>query len=216
MSTFTLSFWFRKVPGVIVQLPVLWFLLVAHVLFPEQVVAVVIIIGDSHVEGTTRVLVLVHRHLDVDRADLRVGDGGGCVFESFAHPLAMVLLCLAPLHLLHIGSSIHRHFAVMRATEDQVTHLPGKPFDDRMKSNLSHIVVLTFVIMKFVPGGPPLDYRYCFDGGSLLLRYSWLNPVLGWLFFKLKLPKRFAKYLSPTAVGCFGISSRPSVAEDGE
>jgi hypothetical protein len=67
---------------VIVQAPVLRILLVAHVLFPEQVVAMVVIIGDSHVDGTTRVLVPVHRHLYIDRMEFRVGDGG-CVFGSF-------------------------------------------------------------------------------------------------------------------------------------
>lgn len=94
-----------------------------------------VIIGDSHVEGTTRVHVVIHRHLDVDRADVRVGDGGGDVSGGFSHPLAMILLGLAPLDLLHKGSLIHGHFAVVRAAEDQVAHLPCEPFDNWMKSN---------------------------------------------------------------------------------
>jgi hypothetical protein len=98
-------------------------------------------------------------HLDVDRADIRVGDGGRGVFGSFAQPLALILLGLAPLHFLHEGGLIHRHFAVVGTTEDQVAHLPGKPFDDRMKSNLWHVVVLAFLMMKFFPRPPDLKRR---------------------------------------------------------
>ena len=58
-DTFPVSILFIDIPRVIVHVPVLRFLLVAHALFPEQVVAIVIIIGDGHVEGTTWVLVMI-------------------------------------------------------------------------------------------------------------------------------------------------------------
>ena len=56
--------------------PILRFFLIAHVLFPEQVVAMVVIIRDGHVEGTAWVPVVLYRHLYVARADIRVGEGG--------------------------------------------------------------------------------------------------------------------------------------------
>lgn len=75
-SAFTISFWFRKVPRVKTHVPVLRFLLVAHVLFPEQVVASVVIIGDGNIERTVLAHIVGLCHLYIDRTDLRVGDGG--------------------------------------------------------------------------------------------------------------------------------------------
>jgi hypothetical protein len=42
----------------------------------------------------------------------------------------------------------------VRATEDQVAHLPGEPFDDRVKSYSCHIVLLFGLMMFFarLPG----------------------------------------------------------------
>jgi len=131
-----------------VHVPVLWLLLVAHVFLPEKVIAMVNVVGHSHVEGTLGVPALLQRHLDVDWADVRVGDHSGAIFGGFAQSLALLLLRRAPLDPLHIGRLIHRHFAVVGAAEDQVAHLPGKPFDDRMKSYFFHIV-LAFGWMMF-------------------------------------------------------------------
>jgi hypothetical protein len=129
---------FLEVPRVMIHFPVLWFFLVAHVLFPEQVVAIVKIIGDGHVEGTTRVFVMVRRHLYVDRAEFRVGDGGRGVFGSFAHPLALILLRLAPLHTGHVGRRVGRYFPVVGAAKDQPADPACEPFDDGVKTNFCH------------------------------------------------------------------------------
>ena len=138
------------IPGVTVHSPVRGFLLVAHVLLPEQVVARVIIILDRHVERAARVHIVLYRHLDIDRADVRVGDGGGRIPGGFSHPPAMIILRRAPLDLIHVRSLVHRHFAVVGAAEDQLAHLSGKPFDEGMKSDLCHVVILAFLVMKFV------------------------------------------------------------------
>lgn len=130
---------FLEIPRVMKHVPVLRFLLTAHVLFPEQVVAMVIIIGDGHVEGTTWVLVMIHRHLHVDRTDIRIGDGGGGVFGSFSHPLALILLSLAPLHGGHVGRGVDRYFAIVGAPIDQLANAACEPFDDRVKTNFCHI-----------------------------------------------------------------------------
>jgi hypothetical protein len=184
---------FFDIPRVKSHVPVLWFLLIAHMLFPEQVVAMVVIIGDGHVEGATWILVMIHRHLDVDWTDIQVSDGGRGVFGGFSHPLAMILLGLAPLHPLHRGGSIHGHFAVVGATEDHVAHLPRKPFDDWVKSNFCH-VVLAFVILKFLSGphrssgtlrerqGMSRKVNWSQGKPVLVLYLPCTDPVLGWLF----------------------------------
>ena len=84
------------IPGVKTHVPVLRFLLITPVLLPEQVIARVRIILDSHIERTLRVHVIRNRRLDVDRAQVRIGDGGRGVSGSFSHPLVLVLLGLAP------------------------------------------------------------------------------------------------------------------------
>ena len=116
------------------------------------------IVGDSHIERTLRVPALLQRHLDVDRADVRVGDGGRGVPGGFSQPMAVILLGWAPLDPLHVGSLIHGHFAVVGAAEDQLAHLPCEPFDDWMKSYFCHIV-LSFGLMKFFARLPDLKGR---------------------------------------------------------
>ena len=141
----------------------------------------------------------------------------------------MVLLSLAPLDSLHIRGRIYGHFAVVGATEDQSAHLPSKPIDDRVKSYFCHVLVLAFVIMKFIPSPPRLNRRIVrlrgrYSDGSRCVRESCTCPVLtlylsctvlgvSGLLFKelLKFPSNVP---FPIVVGCFGNSSCQSVAED--
>ena len=71
-----------RLPGQIkmipVDLPVFRFLPVAHVLFPEQVVAGRRIVRDCRVIWTFGVPALLDGHLDVDRTQVGVGDGEQC------------------------------------------------------------------------------------------------------------------------------------------
>ena len=130
---------FREIPGVIFDIPVLWFLLIAHMLFPEQVIAGVTIIRNRHVEGTLWVFALVHRHLDVDRTQVRVGDGGRGIDPGFFHMLAMIFLRLAPLHPGHVRRDVDGYFPVVGTTEDQVADLASEPFEEGIKTNLCHV-----------------------------------------------------------------------------
>ena len=90
---------FREIPVIPLDVPDPGFLPVAHVLFPEQVVAGITVIRDGHVKGTLWVFAILHRHLDIDRTEVRVGDCRAGVQKGFFHVPAMILLRLAPLDL---------------------------------------------------------------------------------------------------------------------
>jgi hypothetical protein len=127
------------IPGVIVHIPIRRFLLVAHVLLPEQIVAVVEIVGGGHVGGPKGILILLDRHLDIDGTDLRVGDGGAGIARGFAKIPLMFLLSLAPLHLRHVGHAVNGDLAVVGATEDQAADPAPEPFDERIEISFCHV-----------------------------------------------------------------------------
>src|SRR5689334_3921784 len=113
-----------------VDLPVRGFLPVAHVLFPEQVVAVMIIIRGGHIERATRVLAVINSHLDVDLAELRVGDGGRGVERRFTEVPAVILLRFARPDPRHIWTGVDGDLAVVGATVDQAGDASPEPFEE--------------------------------------------------------------------------------------
>src|SRR5688572_13545110 len=80
----------------ILPAPVRRFLPVAIEFLPEQVI-VVMIVRDCHIEGTPLVLLPLPRHLHIVLADLRVPYRQLPVRRRSCQPLALCLLCRAPL-----------------------------------------------------------------------------------------------------------------------
>jgi hypothetical protein len=130
---------FREIPGVIFNVPVAGFLLITHMFFPEQVVAGVTIIRNRHVEGTLWVFAIVHRHLNVDRTEVRVGDSGRGIEPGFLHMLAMILLRPAPPHSGHVGGGVGGYLPAMRAPIDQLADPACDPFKEGIKTHFCHI-----------------------------------------------------------------------------
>ena len=133
---------FREIPVIPFDVPDPGFLPVAHVLFPEQVVAGMTVIRDGHVERTLWVFAILHRHLDIDRTQVRVGDRRAGVDPGFFHVPAMILLSLVPNHMGHIRTQVGGCLAVVGKAEDHSIHLASEPFYEGLKSNSCHLGIL--------------------------------------------------------------------------